>query len=76
MLTEQPACKNLDGLSIIGRTGWGRTRARAVSVSVIQNRIIIFLPPCQTNVRPGRTVEGNMHLKCFWLLTGKQSPVL
>lgn len=29
MLTEQPACKNLDGLSIIGQTGWGRSGAPA-----------------------------------------------
>lgn len=35
-----------------------------------------FLSPCQTNVRPGRTVVENMHLKCFWLLPGKQSPAL
>lgn len=72
MLTEQLACKNLDGLSIIGRTGGGRTRARAVSVSIIHNQC---LSQCLTDVRSSQDVEENMHLKCFWPLMEKQSPV-
>lgn len=55
MLTEQPACKNLDGLSIISRTGWGRTPARAVPVSVIQNLIINFCPAVKPTSGHART---------------------
>lgn len=53
MLTEQRPCKNLDGLSIICPTGWGRAGARAASLSVIQDLIINFCPAVKPTAERG-----------------------
>lgn len=67
MLTEQPTCKNLDELSIIGLTGWGCTEARAVSVPEIQNLIINLCPA----VKPTSGQAGPWRKICISNVLGR-----